>query len=85
MRDSMPTVVLAMILARGFRPNFATALSEAISMALAPSLMPDALPAVIVPSALTMGLSFARPSRVVSARGCSSFLQSQALPCVGVC
>lgn len=54
-------------------------------MALAPSLMPDALPTAIVPSALTMGLSFARPSRVVSARGCSSFLQSQALPCVGVC
>ena len=41
-------------------------------MAAAPSLTPDALPAVIVPGLRTKGFSFASPSSVVSARGCSS-------------
>jgi len=38
----------------------------------APSFKPDALPAVTVPSDRTMGLSFDKPSIVVSGRGCSS-------------
>src|SRR5438034_5409398 len=41
-------------------------------MAVAPSLTPGALPAVIVASSEKTGLSRARPSRVVSGRGCSS-------------
>ena len=41
-------------------------------MAAAPSLTPEALPAVTVPFGRTIGRSFASPSSVVSARGCSS-------------
>ena len=58
--------------ARGVRPCFFTAASDARISAAAPSFTPDALPAVTVPGLRTIGFSFARPSNVVSGRGCSS-------------
>ena len=72
MRGSIPTAVEAIILARGLSWYCSIAASEAISTAAAPSLMPDAFPAVTVPSAVTTGFSFAKASKVVDARGCSS-------------
>src|SRR5438045_9424682 len=58
--------------ARGVKPCFFTARSDARTIAAAPSLTPEALPAVTVPGLRTIGLSFAKPSIVVSGRGCSS-------------
>ena len=58
--------------ARGVRPCFFTAASDARIIAAAPSLTPEALPAVTVPGLRTIGFSLARPSSVVSGRGCSS-------------
>jgi len=54
----------------------AVAAAEATTSAPAPSFRPGALPAVIVPLAPKAGLSFARPSSVVSARGPSSRVTS---------
>ena len=65
--DAMPSTR-----ARGVRPWSFTASSLARMIAAAPSLTPDALPAVTVPGLRTMGFSLARPSSVVSGRGCSS-------------
>src|SRR5262245_35638326 len=66
--DAMPSTR-----ARGVRPWRFAASAEAMITAAAPSLMPEALPAVMVPGLRTIGLSLARPSSVVSGRGCSSF------------
>lgn len=41
---------------------------------------PLALPAVTTPSFLKRGFSFAKPSSVASARGCSSFVSSMTAP-----
>ena len=62
------------------QPVVAGAKVEAKITAHAPSLIPDALPAVTVPVGLTIGFSFASPSAVVSARGCSSASTTRVSP-----
>ncbi len=57
-----------------------TASARPGSAAAAPSLTPEALPAVTVPSARTIGFSFASASSVVSARGCSSLSTTTGSP-----
>jgi hypothetical protein len=73
MRGGTPAAVaMPSTRAMGVRPCFFAGASEATISAAAPSLTPEALPAVTVPP-LRKGVgSFARPSSVVSARGCSS-------------
>ena len=72
MRGATPALAMPSTRARGLRPYFCTASALARIIAAAPSLTPEALPAVtVLPSPLT-GLSLARASAVVSARGCSS-------------
>ena len=56
----------------GARPLRRTNDPEASTTAAAASLMPDALPAVTVPSFENAGRSLAIPSRLTSARTCSS-------------
>ena len=52
----------------------------------APSLRPEALPAVTVPFFRNAGLSLAKPSNVVSGRGCSSVATSNGSPLrCGIC
>jgi hypothetical protein len=50
------------------------------STAAAPSLRVEALPAVTLPSFLKAGLSLARESAVVPARGCSSVSKRSGSP-----
>ena len=68
-----PALAMPRTRARGLTPSHSAAASVARMSATAPSLTPDALPAVTVPGLRTIGLNFARPSSVVSGRGCSSF------------
>ena len=72
MRGSTPAVAMLTTRARGVRPYFRAAASLAMISAAAPSLTPEALPAVTVPGVRKGVLSLARPSSVVSGRGCSS-------------
>ena len=71
-RGATPATAIATMRARGVRPFRFAASSEAIRSAHAPSFTPEAFPAVTVPSGRTIGFRRARPSSVVSARGCSS-------------
>ena len=59
--------------ARGASPCARANASEVTTSALAPSFRPGAFPGVTVPSFSNEGLSAASASRVVSARGPSSF------------
>ena len=79
MRGATPAVAVAITSPLGVRPYFFAASADASRTAHAPSLTPDALPAVTVPSGLTMPLSFASASRLVS-RGCSSRLTTIGSP-----
>ena len=66
-------LVTAMIRASGSRPSARARDAAMRTSAAAPSVIPDEFPAVIVPvSSSKTGFSFARPSSVVSGRGCSS-------------
>ena len=65
---STPTVVWSMIRARGFSPSAFALSADIKSTAAAPSEICDELPAVILPSGLNAGLSWARASRLVSGR-----------------
>ncbi len=61
-------------------PSSAAARSLSTVSAAAPSLMPLEVPAVTVPSLVKAGFILARPSRVTSARGCSSRQNSVGRP-----
>src|SRR6266516_2210171 len=71
-RGGTPAEAAPSTRARGLSPWRLTAASDAMIIAAAPSLTPEALPAVTVPGLRNGVLSFARPSSVVSGRGCSS-------------
>ena len=58
-RGGTPATAAPSTRARGVRPLRLAASSEAMMIAAAPSLTPEALPAVTVPSARTIGFSFA--------------------------
>ena len=72
MRGGTPADAMPVMRARGVRPCAFTAASDAMIIAAAPSFTPDALPAVTVPGSRNGVFSLARPSSVVSGRGCSS-------------
>ena len=69
---STPTETWPSSAACGVTPWRAAACSASTTIAAAPSVMAEALPAVMVPSFLNTGLSFAISSSVASARRCSS-------------
>ena len=71
-RGSTPAVAIVNKRARGVSPNLLAAASDANRRAQAPSFTPAALPAVTVPPSRNGAGSFAKPSIVVSGRGCSS-------------
>jgi hypothetical protein len=72
MRGKTPAEAELTTRANGLSPYCAATDSEASSSTPAPSFTPDAFPAVTVPFGFTIGFNLARPSSVVSGRGCSS-------------
>src|SRR5438876_526862 len=70
---SPPPVAYAVTRASGFRPCTPANASDVTTSALAPSFKPGAFPGVTEPPVSKEGLSAASASRVVSARGHSSF------------